>query len=366
MGPGGAERVMAYIANYLSLHHDVTLVTLESPAAEPFYPLAPAIKQLRLNLLGGSGRLQRFLRILYRFATIRRVARDAKPDVIVSFLDTMNITATLACCRIAPVVVSERVDPAQYSIGAFKTLLRRLVYPAAACCVVQTKRVAEYFGRWPRPQICVIPNPVKVPPSSATPECISNDKFPCVISVGRLVKQKGFDILIDAFAIVLKSAPHWKLRILGEGPERPALEAQIRALNIAQSVSLPGVIADVESELSQAQIFAFPSRFEGFPNALAEGLAMGLPSVACADISGVEDLVKDGKTGLLLELTDAPDRWAEQLLLLIQSPVLRKQLGLSAREHVKAWDIETVCRMWERQLEAVARFGARWRKYEPI
>jgi glycosyltransferase involved in cell wall biosynthesis len=108
-------------------------------------------------------------------------------------------------------------------------------------------------------------------------------------------------------------------------------------------------------ELLSSHLMAFPSHFEGFPNALAEALAAGLPAVGCAGVSGVEDLICNNENGILLDLTDDASRWAEALARLMGNASLRERYGAQARRHMQAWRLETIGGRWERQLEAVAR-----------
>ena len=175
MGPGGAERVMARLLSHFSTRHQVRLVTLAAPGTPPFYALPQSIEVVQLDLLNKFGLLRRPLSILARFGAIRRQLRDFQPHVALSFMDTMNIMATAACSTSGiPLVVSERVDPSQHSIGLWKSFLRRLAYPLADRCVVQTERVRKYFDRAPRPNVVVIPNPVQIPHAaggSGRPEC---------------------------------------------------------------------------------------------------------------------------------------------------------------------------------------------------
>src|SRR5262249_23212441 len=121
-----------------------------------------------------------------------------------------------------------------------------------------------------------------------------------LLSVGRLSYAKNFSVLIDTFAALTESFPDWELRIVGEGEDRGALEAQLARLpGLKGRVSLPGVYREIEEEYSAAHLFCLSSRWEGFPNALAEALAHGLPAVGFAGCDGVPDLIEPGQNGAL-------------------------------------------------------------------
>ena len=168
--PGGAERMMSYLVAHLAEHHDVSLLTLERPGTPSFYPLPKSIKRVEIDKLGGRWR-RRLFRVASRPYRIRREVRAAKADVVISFMDTMNVTALLGCFGLGiPVVVSERNDPPRHRIGWMKEIARNLLYQYAHAVVVQTRTVANYFPRSLQPKIRVIPNPVPRAPVQARPE----------------------------------------------------------------------------------------------------------------------------------------------------------------------------------------------------
>lgn len=153
-------------------------------------------------------------------------------------------------------------------------------------------------------------------------------------ATGRLAKQKGFDVLLEAFDRVRRDCPQAFLVIAGEGHERADLARRIKRLGLAGCVSMPGFVEDMNSFYSALSLFALPSRFEGMPNVLLEAMAAGLPVVA-SDVSGVGELVEDGITGCLVPAENS-GRLAEVISDLLGSKERRKALGARARETVKA------------------------------
>jgi glycosyltransferase involved in cell wall biosynthesis len=176
-----------------------------------------------------------------------------------------------------------------------------------------------------------------------------------IISVGRLEKQKGFENLVEAFALIADEYANWDVLILGEGPQRTQIEALIMRHGLEGRILLPGVATDVAGELARSHLMAFPSRYEGFPNALAEGLAAGLPAVGLKDVSGVEELIVEGKTGLLVEKGTEPDNLAQALAGLMKDGPRRKELGDAARKRVAEWAPDRVFAMWEELLTEAVR-----------
>jgi glycosyltransferase involved in cell wall biosynthesis len=352
---GGAQRVMAHVGSRFADRHEVTLMTWEAPRTPSFFALPASIEIIQSGLLGGKNIVHRAMLILARFGAIRRQVGRLRPDVVLSFMDTMNITAIIGCMGTGtPLVISERIDPQRHRIGRWKSLLRRLLYPMADCCVVQTERVKSYFHRPPRPNLVVIPNPVTIPPQQAQPATPDRDGNFRIVGMGRLEKQKGFDLLLDAFARLAADFPNWNLIIFGEGAERDELEDRIRRQGLGSRVRLPGVTADAASEFAASHLMAFPSRYEGFPNALAEGQAAGLPVIGFRTVSGVEELVIPHTTGLLADLDRGSAGLADRLKELMENPSLRTRLGLQARCHTERWRSEKICQRWEETVTSVA------------
>ena len=218
--PGGAERVISEMANFWgAAGRPVTLITLEPPTRD-FYRLHPSVRRIAWSPPEKSPALRSLAQNTLGLRFLRRAIADSHPDVVVSFLDESNVRA-LACTldlRI-PIVISERSDPRQYRLRAHWRLLRRAFYPLAGALVVQSRAVASWAEKMIAPRkVRVIPNPVRLlPVEAAVPE----PGEPVVMSMGRLIKTKGFDLLLDAFAELAPRFPTWRLRIVGEGEERP-------------------------------------------------------------------------------------------------------------------------------------------------
>jgi glycosyltransferase involved in cell wall biosynthesis len=191
----------------------------------------------------------------------------------------------------------------------------------------------------------VIPNPVPhPPPSSAIPEL---RRSPSITAMGRLSHEKGFDLLIRAFAKVRGPHPDWTLTIFGEGVERKALEALRDSLGLGACVQLPGVVDKPHDVLRQSDLFVFPSRFEGFPNALCEAMACGLPVIAADCRSGPREIIKHGINGLLVAPGDHV-QLAETIKQLIEDPPLRSRLGANAATLPEQFSLSSIMQQWDR------------------
>ena len=353
LGPGGAERVTCTLSGYTARRGwDVRVVTM-SAARGDAYALPPAVRRISLDLASDShGSLEAIVHSLQRIATLRRVLRSLDPDVVVSFMPETNVLCLLAMWGTGvPVLVCERTDPRMAPLGRRWKLLRRALYPRAAGVAVQTECVA----RWARafcPRVHVIPNSVDRPHRFASALDAPGPKR--LLAVGRLVPVKGFDLLIRAFAIAARDRPDWSLTILGEGRLRARLTALAEECGVAARISMPGHVPDPTEHLTQGHAFALSSRCEGFPNALLEAMACGLPAVAFDCPSGPADVITNEHDGLLVPAEDVP-AFAAALGRIMDSPRERVRMGLHAREIATKLAPELILPQWMELLDAIAR-----------
>ena len=354
---GGAERVLTTVAEELAASgHEVTVIT-ESSAEHDHYRLGPGVCRIALDVEWETSTWARKL-----VANLRRLRRLRKGIVAVAaervivFGETTNLRTLLACLGTGvPVIVSERVDPRRYRIPRAWEWLRRRLYPHAAAVVVQTEAVAQWARSFVAPaRVHVIPNPARVPrPGAPRHHLLPSGKI--VVAVGRLTEQKGFPLLIEAFARAGLRKDGWHLVILGEGPGRVAIEAQVRDLGLQDSVSLPGLVAAPEDWLHHADLFVLSSLFEGFPNALLEAMACGVAAIAFDCPSGPAEIIRHDQTGLLLPTSDV-GALAAALRNLADDPQRRDRLARAAREDVTTrFALNTVMKQWQLVLSTVER-----------
>ncbi len=175
-----------------------------------------------------------------------------------------------------------------------------------------------------------------------------------VISVGRYEYQKGYDRLINAWALIAKQVPDWTLHIFGEGSLRPMLTKQIYDLNLEKSVFLDGATNDVGKELSKSSIVAFTSNYEGFPMAIIEVESAGLPVVSFDAPCGPKDIIRDGEDGFLVKNGDIED-FGKKLLYLMRDEKLRKKMGEKAFENSKRFTQENIIPQWISLFETILK-----------
>jgi GalNAc-alpha-(1->4)-GalNAc-alpha-(1->3)-diNAcBac-PP-undecaprenol alpha-1,4-N-acetyl-D-galactosaminyltransferase len=353
---GGAEKVLAALVNHwASRGHHVTLLTFGDGTLPNHYSLRPEINHLPLDLLGKSQNpVQALANNFRRIWRLKHSIFISSPDIVVSFGDHVNILTLLATMMLpAPVVISERNDPAHRPIGWIWNLLRRYAYPLAAFLVVQTEGAAGYFPKAMKEKIRVIPNPVSLPLNPEGPaESTKRKSEHTVLAMGSLTKQKGFDILIEVFAKISSKYDDWSLVIRGDGVERENLELLRNRLGLERRVSLPGVTQTPIRDMQDADLFVLSSRYEGFPNVLLEAMASGLPVLSADCPSGPRDIVEDGVNGVLVSPNDV-DALAAALDDLMADEEKRRRLGAAATGVLERFSLSRITDIWDSLLAEV-------------
>lgn len=343
---GGAERVMSLLASsWTEQGNDVTLLTLDHGEV-PSYPIHPGIRHRSLGLAADS---QFFLQGLWRnskrIVVLRRAIRESRPDIVISFIDTINVLTLLATRGLGvPVIVSERTSPLRRSIGPLWGALRRLSYPFADVLVCLTRGSLTGFQAMTRVRGTVIPNPAVAPKVLRRQHIHLTDKV--LVAMGRLVPEKGFDWLLEAFAQIAGRYPEWSLTIIGDGPLRSKLEEESKALRLDGRVHFTGELADPFPALCAADVFVLSSRFEGFPMALAEAMACGLPVVSFDCPEGPREVIRNGTDGLLVPVGDVA-ALAAALDRLMSDPEERARFATHAPEIIQRFSRERVLSLWQ-------------------
>jgi GalNAc-alpha-(1->4)-GalNAc-alpha-(1->3)-diNAcBac-PP-undecaprenol alpha-1,4-N-acetyl-D-galactosaminyltransferase len=331
LGGGGAQRTAVTVANHWAASgRAVTMATLYHGDAPSAFPLDARVTRTDAGLRSRENRGEAAL-----LADIRQFVISTRPDVVLSLIDQTNIRVANALrgSGIA-LFVWEQIDARPIPSGEWEEARREAYATAVAGVIALTEEDARYFGAGTH----VVFNPVARSRDSARP------RLPLIAGAGRLEEQKGFDILLAAFARVATAHAGWNVVILGEGREREALTKRARDLVIGDRVSMPGFLPDPVDVYASAAIFAMPSRREGFPNALLEGMAHGAAPVVSDCAPGMYEIVRDGIDGLVV-----PSRvvtpFADALDRLMTNDEERRRFGERAADVVTRFSVE----------EAVAR-----------
>jgi GalNAc-alpha-(1->4)-GalNAc-alpha-(1->3)-diNAcBac-PP-undecaprenol alpha-1,4-N-acetyl-D-galactosaminyltransferase len=351
---------MSLLANaWSSQGVDVSLVTI-APMGSDTYFLDPAVQRIGLDCERPSGNaVVAAYNNLQRIRRLRARVRELRPDALISFMTATNVLTVLAAMPLKlPVIVSERVAPETVHIGKFWSQLRKYAYRRAAAVVAQTSHTAEWLrSEVPGANVEVVANPVQVESGQAADSAAQTVLTACgghnvVLAAGRLTRQKGFDLLLRAFATLARRHPGWRLAILGDGPEGEALRELSRVLGIADRVLFPGFSRSLHRMMQESELFVLSSRFEGMPNVLAEAMACGMACVSFDCPAGPAEIVSHGHNGVLVpaedvaNLTLAMDR-------LMGDEALRRRMGGAARNSLGSYSMENILEHWNALLARV-------------
>lgn len=342
---GGAERVLAQLAeHWVSAGHEVSLITLSETSTDS-YALPPSVRRFGLNLIRASKYpWDPIINNSRRISAIRAAFQQANPDVILSFTEKSNILTLLAAKGLGVrTIIAERTDPRHHPLGVVWGYLRRKTYPSADLLLVQTESVAAYCRYAFHCPVKVIPN--LAPTVPAGPERPVGERLR-LLAVGRLDPHKGFQHLISIFSRLAPALPEWDLRIVGEGPQRAELERLIARFGLQDRVQLPGWNSDIDAEYAAADLFVLSSDYEGFPNALLEAMAHGLPAVSFDCDSGPRDIIRQGQDGLLVKAGDFAEL-ERSLRQVMTGASLRERLGGAAREVQTRFSPSRIFAAWD-------------------
>lgn len=369
---GGLERVICDFSNEFTMRgHRVTIVTFDETQRRPYYSLDSrvSIVNLQKNEHLKLSWMEKLKREIYRLggrAAVRewkflwkrrhgvqafsRVAKEISPDIIISF-ETMTSREIYQEGIGIPLITSLRNDPRiccrNLPSGEMEALKKSIEITVLMPSLIGAAK--DILGC---SNIICIPNIV---PQSTNTADLSRDKGNFkIVNVARLnKKQKRQEILIQAFASLAEKYPKWNVEFWGADTSeyKKELESMVKRYKLEDKVFFRGVTKNVKEVYQSADIFAFPSKFEGFGQALGEAMSAGLPAVGFKSCSAVNELIKDGETGFLTE--DRIEDYTKALEELMQNPAKRITMGKAAHESMRAYRAEKIWDQWERLLKTV-------------
>jgi len=331
LGGGGAEKHVERIANAVDrkvASIDVAVVR-RGGSYERF--LAPDVRVVGL----GNGRIRSStLGMAASVPALRRAMTSQRWDAVIAFLERPTLAALAAHASIGgpnrpALLLSVQADPvsiiAEDPLGpAFESAIRR-IYRRADGVIAISEGVGATLSDFDRAlEPIVIPNACLDPGHRAAKKISSEPNT--IVACGRLVPQKGFDVLLDAFARVFRSVPDARLRILGTGPDESSLRAQIGRLGLGHAIDLPGFVDDPRAHFAKASVFCLSSRFEGLGMVVVEAMSVGTPVVSTDCPHGPREILEGGRNGMLVRPED-PAALAEALTTMLREGSVRERFS---------------------------------------
>lgn len=336
LGSGGAERVSSVLANGLTEQGDkVTVVCVYADNQD--YPIHPEV-----GIISAVSDRKTALGFLDRNIQISKIIKKLEPDVVISFVLGDAILTEL---HHIPVVQTLRNDPWNDNIKVYHNILRKIAYILANKIIFQTAGAARYFPSEIANKGVILPNPIEV---DSMPTWHRNMGCKTIIAAGRLVPQKNYRLLIDAFHIFHKDHQDYKLKIFGEGPLKNEIKNQINYYRLTDSVELKGNSSQIFEQMAKASVFVLASDYEGVSNAMLEALCIGMPCVI-TDHSpgGAREYITDGYNGLLTEVRNA-EMMAYKLSILAEDWNTAYTIADHAIETRKLVSSKRVVKLWKK------------------
>lgn len=357
--PGGMERVLLNKVTYIveRLHWDVTVVTTDQKGRPAFYPFPDAVRMVDLGinytddngkhpLLKIAGYLQRRRR---HRKLLTKLLMKERADIVVSLYpsessfipdikDGSKKVLELHFCKFFRL---------QYGrsgllglIDRWRTRQDEKIVGKFDKFVVLTNEDKGYWGQLPN--IEVIPNA-----AMHIGNKYSDSTAHRIIAVGRLDYQKGFDRLIEAWALIQKHKKYkdWNLDIFGQGEWHDMLQQMIERHGLQDNTHINRPTRDIGTEYAKSSLLVMSSNYEGFPMVMIEAMACGLPVVSFDFKCGPKDIIKDGINGLLVPNGNI-DALAQAMMKIMDNDTYRKELSLNARQVVSTYSEDTVMAKW--------------------
>ena len=368
-GMGGTIRTTLNLAGRLAARgREVEIVALRRHTARPFFAFPPGVTVTTLDDASGAPR-----------PLIERLAAKL-PSLLVhpedygypsaSLLTDVRLLRrlrgmggeTVIATRPAWALLAQAATPADTIVvgqehmhfhahrPALAADIRRHFPDLDAIAVLSSDDEADYGAAVAGGRARVVRIPNAVPDLGGG---VSTTEPPVIVAAGRLQRQKGFDLLIDAFAPIAARHPEWEVRIYGGGPEKAALKALIEKRGLQGRVRLMGPTRELGPALAAGGLFALSSRWEGFGLVIVEAMSRGLPVVSFDCPRGPSDILTDGVDGLLVPAQDTA-ALGGALERLIDDPAARRAMGAAAVERARDYDGDVIAARWAALLDELA------------
>ena len=335
---GGAERVMSILCNkFVEKGYEVYIAT--NTKQNFVYELDKRIHVVSLYPENYE-KLPKIYRLLKFYSLVRSIARQIKPDIIVSFAH--NVCLAVVGLSI-PVIQSEHTTFARKVSRKFD-FERLYINKLATKVTVLTQYDYNLIGKC-LPQKVIMPNPLTFHPLSAVPA-----KNKVILAAGRLDiwKIKGFDTLIKTWSLIADRYPDWQVEIAGTGKEENLnkLKALAEKLGVVNSVHFLGFRSDVDKLMRDSSIFVLTSRYEGFGMVLLEAMSQGCTCVSFDCMTGPREIITHNWDGLLVS-NQSEEKMSGALSLLIENEKLRYELADHALQTVRHYMPDTIVERWD-------------------
>lgn len=336
---GGSERVVSILANNLIRKGvEVSILLLHGDRKDYEIDDKVIIRKHKKVTTNKIGKL--FSLVIFLIKTIKELS----PHVIISFDSYNNIVTLFANFFIRKkIIISERNDPNQYPSSKWIRMLRDKIYKTANGIVFQTSDARKYFDDIISDDKSVI---ISNPLLENLPYWVSSDTKKNIIVASRLTKQKNLPMVIDAFKLIYKDYPDYKLKVYGRGPLEGYLTGYIKEKGLKGKVQLMGYTDNIHEEMSISSLYINSSNYEGISNSMLEALAIGVPVIATnAPIGGAKMFIKDNVNGFLVEVGDEIEL-ANKIREIFKNPSLARSFSNESQKIRDELNVSKITNEW--------------------
>jgi glycosyltransferase involved in cell wall biosynthesis len=349
---GGLEKNIIRLANFFSeAGYETHLISFDRPGAEAYYEINKKVIWDHVGVgkphfrNSFADRIQLIKNIRSTIKTAKNQGKKAKivcfhHGILARFFAaTLFIPVSILCSERNSLSIYKHINKSKWNINFLLLSLCKKI-------VVQFPEYIANYPFWMRSKIVSIPNSVTTVTKIADPGRANRfDRFN-ILAVGRLSAQKQIHLLINSFAEIGYRYPLWDLIIVGEGILKKKLVLLSKGLRMQDRIIFTGNTEDVSSWMEMAHIFCMPSKWEGFPNSLAEALAHGLPAIGYSECEGVNKLIVNNENGLLVNRKNNGIELQRILEMAISNPVMLSRMSANARRSIRKYNTKRVERLW--------------------
>jgi len=354
----GMERIISNKANYLvNSGYDITIITTDQKNRKSFYTLDERIKLIDLcinykdHTNKSNWKLMKFLFRLYsnkkHKKKLKKILFEIKADIVISMFNQdayflyriKDGSKKILETHFAKIInFTAPRKGLYYLLDIYRDYIRTKIVSKYDKFVVLTHEDKNYWGSLPN---------IKVIPNANSFKCseLANINSKIAIAVGRYEYQKGFDDLINIWAIVNKKHPDWKLNIFGQGSQKKYLQNLINDLKLSDVINLFPPTENIKDEYLKSSMLIMTSRFEGLPMTLLEAQVCGLPLVSYSCKCGPRDVIKNNENGFLIEQGNM-EKMANKIIKLIENKNLRKKMSEKSFEFSKIFSEDKIMNIW--------------------
>lgn len=347
LGKGGAQRVIINLADSLTKKgYPVTIVTINR--AEQEYSLPRNVKRVYSEIEGKEVSDSRIKNLIARIRKLRRIWKEEKAGIIISFIGKNNFMALLTAMGLGiPVITSVRGEPLEEYYTTILRFLSKTFMGLSTGLILQTPDAKAYFPKWIQKKSVILDNPLN---PDFIDEYDTGERRPEIVSVGRLDSNKNQKLIVDAFLQIAEEFPDVKLILYGNGEDKEMLTQYVQKSKYASRIFLPGSIQDVKEKIQKAKIFVLSSNTEGMPNSLLEAMALGIPSISTDCPCGGPRMLMEGKDNGILVPVGEIEPMAEAMRKLLADEELWQKYSRNAYKISKELHPNKVNQKWEEYL----------------